>query len=73
MLILPQLKALPHSFDFSVVTMALLGEPEKTNGLLGIALAKESGQIDIQYVKEKWALPQPGESEKLHLLLLQSF
>ncbi|XP_072710794.1 cytoplasmic dynein 2 intermediate chain 1 isoform X2 [Ciconia boyciana] len=57
----------------NVVTMALLGEPEKTNGLLGIALAKESGQIDIQYVKKKWALPQPEESEKLHLLLLQSF
>ncbi|XP_010295560.1 PREDICTED: WD repeat-containing protein 60 [Phaethon lepturus] len=57
----------------NVVTMALLGEPEKTNGLLGVALAKESGQIDIQYVKKKWALPQPEESEKLQLLLLQSF
>ncbi|XP_074430245.1 cytoplasmic dynein 2 intermediate chain 1 [Larus michahellis] len=57
----------------NVVTMTLLGEPEKTSGLLGIALAKESGQIDIQYVKKKWALPQPEESEKLHLLLLQSF
>ncbi|KFQ70708.1 WD repeat-containing protein 60, partial [Phaethon lepturus] len=56
----------------NVVTMALLGEPEKTNGLLGVALAKESGQIDIQYVKKKWALPQPEESEKLQLLLLQS-
>ncbi|NWU64017.1 WDR60 protein, partial [Pterocles burchelli] len=41
----------------NVLTMALLGEPEKTNGLLGIVLAKESGQIDIQYVKKKWALP----------------
>ncbi|XP_042657977.1 cytoplasmic dynein 2 intermediate chain 1 isoform X2 [Tyto alba] len=57
----------------TVVTMALLGEPERTNGLLGIALAKESGQIDIQCVKKKWALPQPEESEKLHLILLQSF
>ncbi|XP_037241788.1 cytoplasmic dynein 2 intermediate chain 1 isoform X1 [Falco rusticolus] len=57
----------------NVVTMALLGEPEKTNGLLGIALAKESGQIDIQFVKKKWALPQPQESEKLHLILSQSF
>ncbi|KAM6282557.1 cytoplasmic dynein 2 intermediate chain 1 isoform 2-T2 [Porphyrio hochstetteri] len=56
----------------NVTTMAVLGEPEKTNGLLGIALAKEAGQIDIQYVKKKWALPQPEESEKLHLLLLQS-
>ncbi|XP_039405322.1 cytoplasmic dynein 2 intermediate chain 1 [Corvus cornix cornix] len=56
-----------------VVTMALLGEPEKANGLLGIVLAKESGQIDIQYVKKKWALPQPEESDKLHSILLQSF
>ncbi|NXL99104.1 WDR60 protein, partial [Tyrannus savana] len=40
-----------------VVAMALLGEPEKANGLLGIVLAKEPGQIDIQYVKKKWASP----------------
>ncbi|XP_053915342.1 cytoplasmic dynein 2 intermediate chain 1 [Cuculus canorus] len=57
----------------NVVTMALLGEKEKSSGPLGIALAKESGQIDIQYIKKKWAVPQPEESEKLHLLLLQSF
>lgn len=55
-----------------VLTMTVLGEPEKPNGLLGIALAKESGIIDIQYVKKKWALPQPEESEKLNLLLLQA-
>lgn len=53
--------------------MTLLGEPEKTNGLLGLALAKASGEIDIQFVKKKWALPQPEESEKLHMILLQSF
>ncbi|NXK93885.1 WDR60 protein, partial [Formicarius rufipectus] len=40
-----------------IVAMALLGEQEKANGLLGIVLAKESGQIDIQYVKKKWASP----------------
>ncbi|KAJ7410845.1 WD repeat-containing protein 60 [Willisornis vidua] len=56
-----------------VVAMALLGEPEKASGLLGIVLAKESGQIDIHYVKKKWASPQPEESNKLHSLLLQSF
>lgn len=52
--------------------MALLGEPEKTNGLLGLVLAKASGEIDIQFVKKKWALPQPEECEKLHMILLQS-
>ncbi|KAJ6659305.1 hypothetical protein lerEdw1_019176 [Lerista edwardsae] len=55
-----------------VITMAVLGEPEKPNGLLGIALAKESGVIDIKYVKKRWALPQPEESEKLNLLLQQA-
>ncbi|XP_037746986.1 cytoplasmic dynein 2 intermediate chain 1 isoform X4 [Chelonia mydas] len=55
-----------------VMTMVVLGEPEKTNGLLGIALAKQSGIIDIQYVKKRWALPQSEESEKLLLLLQQS-
>ncbi|XP_042332248.1 LOW QUALITY PROTEIN: cytoplasmic dynein 2 intermediate chain 1 [Sceloporus undulatus] len=55
-----------------VITMAVLGEPEKPSGLLGIALAKESGTIDIKYVKKKWALPQPEESEKLNLLLQQA-
>ncbi|NXH19399.1 WDR60 protein, partial [Bucco capensis] len=40
-----------------IVTMALLGEPGKKNGSLGIVLAKDSGEIDIQYVKKKWALP----------------
>ncbi|XP_061442948.1 cytoplasmic dynein 2 intermediate chain 1 [Rhineura floridana] len=55
-----------------VITMAVLGEPEKPSGLLGIALAKESGIIDIKYVKKKWALPQPEESEKLNLLLQQA-
>nr|XP_056713265.1 cytoplasmic dynein 2 intermediate chain 1 [Euleptes europaea] len=55
-----------------VVTMAVLGEPEKLNGLLGLALAKESGVIEIWYVKKKWAVPQPEESEKLNLLLQQA-
>ncbi|XP_063157903.1 cytoplasmic dynein 2 intermediate chain 1 [Candoia aspera] len=55
-----------------VITMAVLGEPEKPSGVLGIALAKESGIIDIKYVKKKWALPQPEEAEKLNLLLQQA-
>uniref|UniRef100_U3JWU0 Dynein 2 intermediate chain 1 n=1 Tax=Ficedula albicollis TaxID=59894 RepID=U3JWU0_FICAL len=56
-----------------VSTMTLLGEPEKANGLLGMVLAKESGEIDIQYVKKKWALPQPEESDKLYSIVSQSF
>ncbi|XP_058035728.1 cytoplasmic dynein 2 intermediate chain 1 isoform X3 [Ahaetulla prasina] len=55
-----------------IITMAVLGEPEKPSGVLGIALAKESGIIDIKYVKKIWALPQPEEAEKLNLLLQQA-
>uniref|UniRef100_A0A8C5RF83 Dynein 2 intermediate chain 1 n=1 Tax=Laticauda laticaudata TaxID=8630 RepID=A0A8C5RF83_LATLA len=55
-----------------IITMAVLGEPEKPSGVLGIALAKESGIIDIKYVKKIWALPQPEEVEKLNLLLQQA-
>ncbi|KAL7976498.1 hypothetical protein Chor_008447 [Crotalus horridus] len=55
-----------------IITMAVLGEPEKPSGVLGIALAKESGTIDIKYVKKIWALPQPEEAEKLNLLLQQA-
>ncbi|XP_070585526.1 cytoplasmic dynein 2 intermediate chain 1 isoform X4 [Erythrolamprus reginae] len=55
-----------------IITMAVLGEPEKPSGVLGIALAKESGIIDIKYVKKIWAVPQPEEAEKLNLLLQQA-
>uniref|UniRef100_A0A8C2SS54 Dynein 2 intermediate chain 1 n=1 Tax=Coturnix japonica TaxID=93934 RepID=A0A8C2SS54_COTJA len=56
----------------NVITMALLGEPEKPNGLLGIVLANNSGEIDVHCVKKKWALPQPEESEQLNRILLRS-
>uniref|UniRef100_F6WTW3 WD repeat domain 60 n=1 Tax=Ornithorhynchus anatinus TaxID=9258 RepID=F6WTW3_ORNAN len=56
-----------------LTTMKVLAEPGKTNGLLGLALAKESGTVDIQFVKKKWAFPLEDEQKKLHVLLQQSF
>ncbi|XP_069067268.1 cytoplasmic dynein 2 intermediate chain 1 isoform X1 [Pleurodeles waltl] len=52
-----------------VITMAVLGEPEKNNGLSGLALAKESGALDVQYIKKKWAQTYPEEPNRLNLLL----
>lgn len=52
-----------------VITMAVLGEPEKNNGLSGLALAKDSGALDIQYIKRKWAASSPEEPNQLHLLM----
>ncbi|XP_069504090.1 cytoplasmic dynein 2 intermediate chain 1 isoform X2 [Ambystoma mexicanum] len=52
-----------------VITMAVFGEPEKNNGLSGLALAKESGTLEVQYVKRKWATSHPEEANQLHLLL----
>ncbi|XP_078519404.1 cytoplasmic dynein 2 intermediate chain 1 isoform X2 [Lissotriton helveticus] len=55
-----------------VITMAVLGEPEKNNGLSGLALAKDSGALDIQYIKRKWAVSSPEEPNQLHLLLQEA-
>ncbi|XP_075443936.1 cytoplasmic dynein 2 intermediate chain 1 isoform X3 [Ascaphus truei] len=52
-----------------VLSMAVLGEPEKNNGLMGLALAKISGKVEIQYIKKMWAKSQPKEMEKLRMIL----
>ncbi|XP_063777991.1 cytoplasmic dynein 2 intermediate chain 1 isoform X2 [Pseudophryne corroboree] len=52
-----------------VLSMSVFGEPEKNNNLLGLALAKSSGKVEIQYIKKQLAKIQPKELEKLHLLL----
>ncbi|XP_068091943.1 cytoplasmic dynein 2 intermediate chain 1 isoform X2 [Hyperolius riggenbachi] len=52
-----------------VLSMAVFGEPEKNNHLMGLALAKASGKVEIQYIKKKWSKTQPNELEKLQLIL----
>ncbi|XP_029444375.1 WD repeat-containing protein 60 [Rhinatrema bivittatum] len=52
-----------------VMDMAVLGEPEKNNGLLGLAFAKKSGALEIQYIKKKWAVSQQEEAKMLHRIL----
>ncbi|CAH2218926.1 WD repeat-containing 60 [Pelobates cultripes] len=53
-----------------VLSMAIFGEPEKDNGLMGLALARSSGKVEIQYIKKKWAKPQPKDKDRFSLLLL---
>ncbi|XP_063308729.1 cytoplasmic dynein 2 intermediate chain 1 isoform X1 [Pelobates fuscus] len=53
-----------------VLSMAIFGEPEKNNGLMGLALARTSGKVEIQYIKKKWAKPQPKDKDRFSLLLL---
>ncbi|KAM8967161.1 cytoplasmic dynein 2 intermediate chain 1 [Pelodytes ibericus] len=50
-----------------IISMAVLGEPEKNNALMGLAVSKTSGKVEIQYIKKKWAKPQP--KDKLDLIL----
>uniref|UniRef100_A0A8C5MZX2 Dynein 2 intermediate chain 1 n=1 Tax=Leptobrachium leishanense TaxID=445787 RepID=A0A8C5MZX2_9ANUR len=58
------------SMPDQIISMAVLGEPEKNNGMTGLALAKSSGKVEIQYIKKKWARPQPKEEDRVSLLLL---
>ncbi|XP_073533776.1 cytoplasmic dynein 2 intermediate chain 1 isoform X2 [Phyllobates terribilis] len=52
-----------------VLSMSVFGEPEKNNNVMGLALGKSSGKVEIQYIKKKIAKSQPQELEKLHLIL----
>ncbi|XP_053569806.1 cytoplasmic dynein 2 intermediate chain 1 [Bombina bombina] len=52
-----------------ILSMAAVGEPEKNKNLMGLALAKSSGKVEIQYINKKWAKPQPKEIEKLQMII----
>ncbi|XP_074123398.1 cytoplasmic dynein 2 intermediate chain 1 isoform X2 [Sminthopsis crassicaudata] len=52
-----------------LIAATVMGDPEKTNRFLGLALARTSGMIEIQYLKKKWASPKKEEQKKLRLLL----
>ncbi|XP_037691636.1 cytoplasmic dynein 2 intermediate chain 1 isoform X2 [Choloepus didactylus] len=56
-----------------LLAMTIMGEPEKSNSsFLALVLARTSGDIDIQYLKRKWASPVEDEQKKLRLLLRES-
>ncbi|XP_040290133.1 cytoplasmic dynein 2 intermediate chain 1 [Bufo bufo] len=53
----------------NALCMSVFGEPEKNNSIMGLALGKSSGKVEIQYIKKKIAKIQPQELDKLHLIL----
>ncbi|XP_035272208.1 WD repeat-containing protein 60 isoform X3 [Anguilla anguilla] len=56
-----------------VTAMAVFGDPAKPNTLSGVSLAKQSGEIEIQYFSKRWAVPAPAEIDTLHNILNKSF
>ncbi|KAL6491233.1 hypothetical protein MHYP_G00015780 [Metynnis hypsauchen] len=47
-----------------LTAMAVFGE----NRYSGVALAKQSGRLEIHFLKQSLTVPQPSDTEKLHLL-----
>ncbi|XP_073693301.1 cytoplasmic dynein 2 intermediate chain 1-like [Garra rufa] len=56
-----------------VIAMAVFGEPAKQNTFSGVALAKQSGKVEIQYFKESLTVPSANDKEKLHSFLHSAF
>ncbi|XP_016406933.1 WD repeat-containing protein 60-like [Sinocyclocheilus rhinocerous] len=52
-----------------VTAMAVFGEPAKQNTFSGVALAKQSGKVEIQYFKESLTVPSAYDKEKLKSFL----
>ncbi|XP_055277642.1 cytoplasmic dynein 2 intermediate chain 1 isoform X2 [Moschus berezovskii] len=56
-----------------LVAMTVVGEAEKTHGsFLALVLARASGSVDIQYLRQEWATPASDELQRLRLLLRES-
>ncbi|XP_037387147.1 cytoplasmic dynein 2 intermediate chain 1 isoform X2 [Pygocentrus nattereri] len=51
-----------------VTAMAVFGEAARQNRYSGVALAKQSGRLEIHFLKQSLTVPQPSDMEKLHLL-----
>ncbi|XP_036452697.1 WD repeat-containing protein 60 isoform X2 [Colossoma macropomum] len=51
-----------------VMAMAVFGEAARQNRYSGVALAKQSGRLEIHFLKQSLTVPQPSDREKLHLL-----
>lgn len=56
-----------------VTAMAVFGEPAKQNTFSGVALAKQSGKVEIQYFKKSLTVPSASDKEKLNSVLHDAF
>lgn len=63
----------PVCLAFRLVAMTVVGEAEKTRGgFLALVLARASGRVDVQYLKQEWAAPAGEEQRRLRLLLQEA-
>lgn len=53
--------------------MAVFGEPAKQNPFSGIALAKQSGKVEIQYFKKSLTVSSASDKEKIDSILHDAF
>ncbi|XP_042366337.1 cytoplasmic dynein 2 intermediate chain 1 [Plectropomus leopardus] len=56
-----------------VTAMAVFGDSGQQNTYSGIALAHESGKIEMQYFTRNWTVPVTAEEEKLESVLTEAF
>ncbi|XP_051755889.1 cytoplasmic dynein 2 intermediate chain 1 isoform X2 [Ctenopharyngodon idella] len=56
-----------------VTAMAVFGDPAKQNTFSGVALAKQSGKVEIQYFKKSLTVPSASDKEKLNSVLHDAF
>ncbi|KAK7170271.1 hypothetical protein R3I94_000488 [Phoxinus phoxinus] len=56
-----------------VTAMAVFGEPAKQNTFSGVALAKQSGKVEIQYFKKSLTVPSASDKDRLHSALHDAF
>ncbi|XP_005166500.1 cytoplasmic dynein 2 intermediate chain 1 isoform X10 [Danio rerio] len=56
-----------------VTAMAVFGEPAKQNTFSGIALAKQSGKVEIQYFKKSLTVSSASDKEKIDSILHDAF
>ncbi|XP_072543263.1 cytoplasmic dynein 2 intermediate chain 1 isoform X2 [Salminus brasiliensis] len=60
---------LTESFQNDRVTaMAVFGEAARQKRYSGMALAKRSGKLEIHFLTQSLTVPQPSDTERLHLL-----
>lgn len=57
---------------FRVTAMAVFGDSGQQNIYSGLALAHESGKIEMQYFTRNFTVPATAEEEKLESLMTEA-
>lgn len=58
---------------FRVTAMAVFGNSGQQNTYSGIALAHESGKVELQYLTQTLTVPNPAEEKKLETMMTEAF